>query len=128
LRKALPFAAYGQGPVLISPFKMARVAAAIANGGQMPEGRWIGDASNPRNDPPLEVLPASQAEFLAGAMRRVVTEGTARHVMAGEQVGMAGKTGTAQLDEGMPHAWFTGFAPIAGGRRLAIAVQVEHGG
>ncbi len=128
LRKALPFAAYGQGPVLISPFKMARVAAAIANGGQMPEGRWIGDASNPRNDPPLEVLPASQAEFLAGAMRRVVTEGTARHVMAGEQVGMAGKTGTAQLDEGMPHAWFTGFAPIAGGRRLAFAVLVEHGG
>jgi cell division protein FtsI/penicillin-binding protein 2 len=74
------------------------------------------------------VLPQSQAEFLAGAMRRVVTEGTARHVMAGETVGMAGKTGTAQLDEGMPHAWFTGFAPISGGRRLAFAVLVEHGG
>ncbi|HEV2448662.1 MAG TPA: FtsW/RodA/SpoVE family cell cycle protein, partial [Candidatus Sulfopaludibacter sp.] len=39
LRKALPFASYGQGPVLISPFKMARVAAAIAAGGRMPEGR-----------------------------------------------------------------------------------------
>ncbi len=128
LKKALPFAAYGQGPVLISPFKMARVAAAIAAGGRMPEGRWIGDANNLRTDAPLEVLPVAQADFLAGAMRRVVTEGTARNVMKGETMGMAGKTGTAQMDEGMPHAWFTGFAPIQGCRRLAFAVLVEHGG
>ena len=46
LRRALPFAAYGQGEVLVSPFKMARVAAAIAAGGRMPEGRWVTDASN----------------------------------------------------------------------------------
>jgi cell division protein FtsI/penicillin-binding protein 2 len=130
LKKALPFAAYGQGPVLISPFKMARVAAAIAAGGQMPEGRWIADSSNSRDDAPLDVLPAAQAAFLAAAMRRVVTEGTARHVMAGEQIGIAGKTGTAQLDEGLPHAWFTGFAPYNGdaAHRLAFAVLVEHGG
>jgi len=130
LRKALPFAAYGQGPVLISPFKMARVAATIANGGRMPEGRWISDAGNPRNDPPLDVLPAAQADFLAGAMRRVVTEGTARNVMAGASIAFAGKTGTAQLDEGMPHSWFAGFAPYDGdaSRRIAFAVVVEHGG
>jgi len=130
LKKALPFAAYGQGPVLISPFKMARVAAAIAAGGRMPEGRWIADSSNPRENAPVELLPATQAAFLAGAMRRVVTEGTARHVMAGEQVGIAGKTGTAQLDQGQPHAWFTGFAPYEGdaSHRLAFAVLVEHGG
>jgi cell division protein FtsI/penicillin-binding protein 2 len=130
LRKALPFAAYGQGPVLISPFKMARVAAAIADDGRMPEGRWIADGNNLRTDAPLEVLPAAQAQFLAGAMRRVVTEGTARHAMAGESVGMAGKTGTAQLDAGMPHAWFAGFAPYQSGvsRRVAFAVLVEHGG
>jgi cell division protein FtsW (lipid II flippase)/cell division protein FtsI/penicillin-binding protein 2 len=130
LKKALPFAAYGQGPVLISPFKMARVAAAIAAGGRMPEGRWIADASNPRDDAPLELLPVTQAAFLAAAMRRVVTEGTARHVMAGETTGIAGKTGTAQLDQGLPHAWFTGFAPYDGdtSHRLAFAVLVEHGG
>jgi cell division protein FtsI/penicillin-binding protein 2 len=130
LRKALPFAAYGQGPVLLSPFKMARVAAAIAAGGHMPEGRWTSDNSNSRTDPPREILPAAQAAFIAGAMRRVVTEGTARHVMAGASVEIAGKTGTAQLDVGFPHAWFTGFAPYDGaaGRRLAFAVLVEHGG
>jgi penicillin-binding protein A len=63
-------------------------------------------------------------------MRRVVTEGTARRVMAGSVVEIAGKTGTAQLDSGMPHAWFTGFGPFEGvaERRLAFAVVVEHGG
>ena len=30
LQAAMPFAAYGQGPVLVTPFKMARVAATIA--------------------------------------------------------------------------------------------------
>jgi cell division protein FtsW (lipid II flippase) len=129
LRRNLPFASYGQGAVLVSPFKMARVAAAIAAGGKMPEGRWIVDESNPRNDAPVDVLPAEQAQFLAGAMRRVVLEGTARHVMAGTPVNIAGKTGTAQLDAGMPHAWFTGFAPYDGDApRLAFAVLVEHGG
>ena len=130
LRKELPFASYGQGSVLVSPFKMARVSAAVAGGGKMPQGRWIADDSNPRTDAPVDVLPAEQAQFLAGAMRRVVVEGTARHVMAGTVVSMAGKTGTAQLDAGQPHAWFTGFAPYEGdtSRRLAFAVLVEHGG
>jgi len=129
LRRNLPFASYGQGAVLVSPFKMARVAAAIAAAGKMPEGRWVADESNSRGDAPLDVLPAEQAQFLAGAMRRVVLEGTARHVMAGTPVSIAGKTGTAQLDEGMPHAWFTGFAPYDGDApRLAFAVLVEHGG
>jgi cell division protein FtsI/penicillin-binding protein 2/cell division protein FtsW (lipid II flippase) len=130
LRQALPFAAYGQGPVLVTPFKMARVAAAIAAGGRMPQGRWIAGDGNLRQDAPLDVLAEAQAGFLAGAMRRVVTEGTARHVMAGSAVEMAGKTGTAQLDRGLPHAWFTGFAPFDGTpeRRLAFAVVVENGG
>ena len=130
LRRALPFASYGQGPVLVSPFKMARVAATIAAGGQMPQGRWIAGDGNDRTDAALDILPQQQAAFIAGAMRRVVTEGTARHVMAGSTIAFAGKTGTAQLDEGMPHAWFAGFAPYDGApaKRLAFAVLVEHGG
>jgi cell division protein FtsW (lipid II flippase) len=127
LKHALPFAAYGQGPVLISPFKMARVSATIANGGRMPQGRWIADDSNPRLDPAVDVLLPSQAAFIAASMRRVVTEGTARASMAGLAVPIAGKTGTAQLDQGDPHAWFTGFAPY-GAPQIAFAVIVEHGG
>jgi cell division protein FtsI/penicillin-binding protein 2 len=130
LKAALPFASYGQGPLLITPFKMARVAATIAAGGAMPQGRWVVDESNARQDAPRAIVAAEPAGFIAGAMRLVVTDGTARHAMAGTPVNLAGKTGTAQLGAGEPHAWFAGFAPYDGdaGHRLAFAVLVEHGG
>ena len=130
IQAAMPFAAYGQGPVLVTPFKMARVAATIAAHGSMPEGRWVIDPSNARTAPPKPILAPDLAAFLANAMRSVVVEGTARRAMKGETVSVAGKTGTAQLDEGMPHSWFAGFAPYDGDRTksIAFAVVVEHGG
>src|SRR5262249_12808058 len=45
LRGMLPQASYGQGQVVVTPFQMARVAATIANGGRMPQGRWVIDES-----------------------------------------------------------------------------------
>jgi peptidoglycan glycosyltransferase len=130
LQATMPFAAYGQGPVLVTPFKMARVAATIAASGNMPQGRWVIDSSNSRNAPPRSIVAPTLADFLARAMRSVVLEGTARRAMKGEAVSVAGKTGTAQLDEGMPHSWFAGFAPYDGDRSksIAFAVVVEHGG
>ena len=130
IQAAMPFAAYGQGPVLVSPFKMARVAATIASSGAMPEGRWEIDTSNSRTDAPRPILAPDLAAFLAGAMRSVVLTGTARRAMQGEAVSVAGKTGTAQLDVGQPHSWFAGFAPYDGDRThsIAFAVVVEHGG
>jgi len=130
IQAAMPFASYGQGPVLVSPFKMARVAATISAGGAMPEGRWVVDNSNSRTDSPRPILASGLAGFLAGAMRSVVVSGTARRAMKGEPVSVAGKTGTAQLDEGQPHSWFAGFAPYDGDRSksIAFAVMVEHGG
>ncbi len=130
IQAAMPFASYGQGPVLVTPFKMARVAATIAANGSMPEGRWVIDQSNARTAPARQILAPDLAAFLANAMRSVVVEGTARRAMKGEAVSVAGKTGTAQLDEGMPHSWFAGFAPYDGDRTksIAFAVVVEHGG
>jgi cell division protein FtsI/penicillin-binding protein 2 len=128
LPRALPFAAYGQGEVVISPLRMAAVAATIAAGGRTPAVHWADDGASGFES--QEVVSEEQARFLAGAMRRVVTEGTARHAMAGAEIAFAGKTGTAQLDEGQPHSWFTGFAPYEGEapQRLSFAVLVEHGG
>jgi cell division protein FtsW (lipid II flippase)/cell division protein FtsI/penicillin-binding protein 2 len=130
IQAAMPFASYGQGPVVVSPFKMARVAATIAAGGAMPEGRWVIDSNNSRTDAARPILAPDLAGFLAGAMRSVVLAGTARRAMKGEMVSVAGKTGTAQLDEGLPHSWFAGFAPYDGDRSksIAFAVMVEHGG
>jgi cell division protein FtsI/penicillin-binding protein 2/cell division protein FtsW (lipid II flippase) len=128
IAKMMPFASYGQGPVLVTPFKMARVAATIAAGGKMPEGRWILDDSNSRAEPPQTLLTADHAAFIASAMRSVVTAGTARHAMQGLEIPVAGKTGTAQVGEGAPHSWFAGFAPADGSHKIAFAVVVEHGG
>ena len=130
VKESLPFAAYGQGTVVSTPFKMARVAATIAAGGQMPEGRWVTDPSNSRTAPPHLIFDADSAAFMQRAMRSVVTNGTARTSMAGIKYDVAGKTGTAQLDEGDPHSWFAGYVPYSApvGQRLAFAVVVEHGG
>ncbi len=130
LKAMMPFASYGQGPILATPFKLARVAATIANGGIAPRGRWIIDESGGGSEAAVTIVPPDMATFLAHAMRSVVTNGTARRAMKGTRVSIAGKTGTAQLGEGQPHSWFAGFAPYDGesGRRIAFAVLVEHGG
>ena len=130
IKKMMPFASYGQGPVLVTPFKMARVAATIAGNGSMPQGHWTLDDSNARRDLPRPILPAEPSNMLAIAMRSVVTSGTGRRAMKGLDIEVAGKTGTAQVDEGMPHSWFAGFAPYDAdaANRIAFAVVVEHGG
>ena len=130
VRQALPFAAYGQGTVVATPLKMARVVAGIAADGSMPQGRWVFDGSEGRAGKSTQVVSAAAAGILSEAMRMVITSGTARAAMAGTPVSVAGKTGTAQLDQGQPHSWFVGFAPYDGPKdsRIAVAVIVEHGG
>ena len=130
IKETLPFAAYGQGPILATPLQMARVAATIANEGKMMQGRWVLDESDGRSQAPKEIVAPQTAAYLGEAMRQVVTSGTARAAMAGLNVDIAGKTGTAQLDHGEPHSWFAGFAPYPAtpDKQIAFAVVVEHGG
>ncbi len=130
VKEMLPFAAYGQGSVVTTPMKMARVAATIAAGGMMAQGRWVLDGSDGRTAAPTNVISPAAAAFLAAAMRDVVTNGTARTAMANLKIPIAGKTGTAQLDQGQPHSWFAGFAPYNAPpqQQIAFAVVVEHGG
>jgi len=127
LKKALPQSAYGQGEVVASPFQMARVAATIATGGSMPQGRWITDETNSRIAAPAAVLSADSAALIGKFMREVVTGGTGRRAAAAG-VPIAGKTGTAELADAPSHAWFIGFAPYGGtGRKIALSVLVENG-
>lgn len=128
--KSLPQASYGQGEVTATPFKMARVAATVANGGVMPYGRWVIDDSNRRKEQPVEILTGPPIGIIQRAMRRVTTTGTAKF-LADVQPAIAGKTGTAEVQGKLSHSWFVGFAPYGapeGSRRIAVAVIVEHGG
>jgi cell division protein FtsI/penicillin-binding protein 2 len=129
LRDTLPFAAYGQGDVLATPFRMARVAAAIANDGALPPPQLVAEGGPATDAAAVRVLEASASRRLAAAMREVVVSGTGRGLMAHPEL-VAGKTGTAEVDGAASHSWFVGFAPYAAGatRRVAFAVIVENGG
>jgi cell division protein FtsI/penicillin-binding protein 2 len=127
VKDALPQASYGQGQVVASPFQMARVAAAVAAAGMVPQGRWIADESNARVEPPVQALPSSLAGTVGEYMRGVVTNGTGRQA-AGSSSPIAGKTGTAEVERQASHAWFIGYAPYAAnGRQIAFAILVENG-
>jgi cell division protein FtsW (lipid II flippase) len=128
LQQSLAQAAYGQGQVVASPFQMARVAAAIANGGEVLQGHWIMDESNARVHAPVRVLDQALAQKLGSYMRLVVTNGTGR-VLNNSPIAIAGKTGTAELQKAPSHAWFVGYAPYQAkpGKQIAFAVLVENG-
>ena len=127
LPRTLPHAGYGQGDVVASPLRMAGVVAALASNGELRDVRVITKPiAGPL--PGVRWISAEGAAKLRGYMREVVTMGTGQ-TLAGHSVAIAGKTGTAQVDDAGSHAWFVGFAPYARGRRqIAFAVVVENAG
>ncbi len=129
LRDYLPWASFGQHPVLATPFQMARVAATIANDGTMLPGRWVIDDSDSRAKKGEEILEKQSAREIGNFMRGVVTKGTAADAFArGEPAPIAGKTGTAQVQDKQSHSWFIGFAPFNAYRQIAFAVIIENAG
>jgi cell division protein FtsI/penicillin-binding protein 2/cell division protein FtsW (lipid II flippase) len=129
LRETLPQAGYGQGYVVTSPVRMARVAAAIASNGVFRELRM--DAHSPRSPEELEDAPllSPQAASLLGQyLRDAVLDGTGRS-LRNHPLKIAGKTGTAEIKGAPSHAWFVGFAPYGPARkRIAFAVIIENAG
>jgi peptidoglycan glycosyltransferase len=128
------FAGIGQGNVATTPLTMAMVAAAVANGGVMLEPHAAAQILDQGGDVVREIGPKqwkssmtpATAQVLNQMMQAVVQRGTGTNAqIAG--VAVAGKTGTAQNDQGAPHAWFIGFAP-ADQPRYAVAVIIENGG
>ena len=127
LPRTLPHAGYGQGDVVASPLRMANVVAALASNGEL---RNVRVTTRPATEtvPGLRWISAEGAAMLRGYMREVVTGGTGR-MLAGHSVAIAGKTGTAQVDNDKSHSWFVGFAPYVRVRRqIAFAVVVENAG
>ncbi len=127
----LAMTAIGQNAVRSSPLQMALVAAGVANGGDVMvphvmrevrdnEGRVVASWE------PISWTQAVRpdvAATLTEAMAEVVARGTATR-LAVPGVATAGKTGTAQLGNGLSHAWIVGFAPVEA-PRVAVAVIVE---
>jgi peptidoglycan glycosyltransferase len=124
----------GQGSLLVTPLRMAMLAAAFANRGTMLKPFLVSrvtaaDGAVLRQFGSAEFAaatsPATAAE-VSRMMQQVVSGGTGYAArIAGVKV--AGKTGTAENPHGASHAWFIGFAP-ADAPEIAVAVVVENGG
>lgn len=113
-------ASIGQGQVTASPFGMALVAAALAQGSVPAPAIVLGRPGTPDRTPPA--LPAGIPEQVRTLMRETVTGGTATALR--DIPGLLGKTGTAEYGDGAAaHGWFIG---IDGD--LAFAVFVADAG
>jgi penicillin-binding protein 2 len=140
--------AVGQGSLTATPLQMARLFAAIANGGRLVTPRIALRLSMPAEQAePLEAsddelrLQHASPQSIAGlhgetlaAVRRgleqvvAASDGTAHRTVYNESVTIAGKTGTAETGGGREdHAWFAGYAP-AEAPVVAFVVALEHAG
>ncbi len=112
----------GQGYMLMTPLQIARVYAAIANGGKLVTPHLNQKGYKTPED--IGITPAKLAIVQKG-LDYVVSRGTGSR--AGRfGVRVAGKTGTAQNSHGDDHALFAGYAPADDPKFVAVAV-IEAG-
>jgi len=131
----------GQGQLLVTPLQIARMMAAVANGGVMWKPRLVQRVE--RADGTLAYSSSSQMTervdlspvvwaFLRHSLAAVVKDGTGALARV-PGVEIAGKTGTAQTvsnsdsSKGQDHAWFASFAPVDD-PQYVVVVLVERGG
>ena len=114
--------AMGQGKTTVSPYHMALITQAIANGGTLMEPYLVDSVTNytgteiRRNVPKSyrRLMTSDEAAQLKEYMTAVVEEGTGS-VLSGSSYTAAGKTGTAEysLSDGeKTHSWFMGFTNV----------------
>ena len=113
----------GQGFLLMTPLQLARVYAAVANGGKLVVPRL--NAAKPVEYTEVGVSKAN-LDVIRKGIYDVVHSGTGRRAGA-YGIEIAGKTGTAQNSHGEDHAWFAGYAPANKPKYVAVAL-VEGGG
>lgn len=124
----------GQGNTTVSPYHMALITQAIANGGTLMEPYLVDKVTNytgaeVRKNVPKRykrLMTSDEAAQLKEYMTAVVEEGTGS-VLSGRSYTAAGKTGTAEysLSDGeKTHSWFAGFTNVDN-PELVISVITE---
>ena len=137
--------AIGQGYLLVTPLQVARMMAAVANGGTLYRPQLALKVAAGPDSPELIVEPEAMGQLpisedtlaaIQEGLAGVTTSrrGTATHVFAGFPIPVAGKTGTAQVAEleseqqgTEPHSWFAAYAPVNDPQVVVVAI-VEHAG
>ena len=124
--------AIGQGEYLATVLHVARIAAAVANGGWLVQPRFVDHVDGePSVALPRERVPGlegSTLTFIRRAMLGVVdSPGGTAHWTELPWLKVAGKTGTAQNTHGDHHSWYMAYAP-ADDPEIALAILVENAG
>jgi penicillin-binding protein 2 len=126
--------AVGQSSLTTTPLQIARMTAAIANGGQLVTPHVVARINNQALDldPPHSIagLTPAMLQTIREGLRRVVADpkGTAHATVYWEPIAIAGKTGTAETGEDRAsHAWFAGYVP-ADDPKWAFVIVLEHAG
>jgi penicillin-binding protein 2 len=137
--------AVGQGDLLATPLQMARLYAALANGGKLVTPHVLMDVESPNGAAvPVPPTPAPKKVGVDSAALRVVQKGLweATHMPFGTSysvfgkfpVSIVGKTGTAQKVVSLPgytglqnQAWWCGYGPYDS-PKLVVCALIENGG
>jgi len=137
---------FGQGQLLISPLTMSEISSAVAADGNLYVPHVVMKAQPTvggpfTQDPQVysggQIFSPDTAAKVRQAMWGVSSYGTGSTVahngihLADSPVKEGGKTGTAQLENGLPHTWWISLAPDdaapgGGPAQLTITVMKEH--
>jgi penicillin-binding protein 2 len=129
----------GQGFLTVTPLQLADVAAMVANEGKLYRPYLlyqvrdaVSGAVLRQTKPEVLHVSATRKEtfhIVQQAMRKVITDGTAKVVITTKATQVAGKTGTAEAGyEDRWHSWFVAYAPYETDlpeERVVVAVMVE---
>lgn len=116
--------AIGQGAVLVTPLQMARLYAAVANGGWLVTPHLV-ERPTPRAR--LGLKPET-LRVLRKGLRMAVTDGTGKVLNDPSLPPVAGKTGTGEDPPRPDHAWFGGYAPADHPTLVIVAFGENSGG
>jgi len=130
----------GQGDVLVTPLQLANGYATFANGGtryvpqialraQAYQTGKVTQEFQPKAGGRVEMTPVEHQALLDG-LAGVPVRGTAARAFAGfplDAFPIAGKTGTAQVDNKADTALFSAFGPVYAPRYQVTAVLEESG-
>ena len=125
--------AMGQGETQVSPYHMALITSAIANGGKLMKPYLVDKVTNASGAVMKEtdqkeykqLMTAEEAAQIKEYMKSVVDYGTAS-VLSGQSYTAAGKTGTAEYssDKEKDHSWFIGMSNVED-PELVVSVIIE---
>lgn len=126
--------AMGQGETVTSPYHMALITCAVANGGKLMNPYIVDSIENYTGSTVTKYSPTSygnlmtstEASVLSSYMEAVVEYGTGT-TLSGQSYTVAGKTGTAEYssDKSQSHSWFTGFTNVDN-PDIVVCVVIEQ--